>query len=540
MACDGRGIVALAESPARFLRTSRNADERSTLVLVALVAGLDLALHLALIGRYGYWIDELYFIACGEHLDWGYVDHPPVIGVAARLSRLLFGDSLFALRLFPALAAAGLVFLTARIARAFGGGRAAQIIAAVATCAVPTYALFGNVLTMNSFEPLFWMGCALTLIHMANGASPRLWLAFGAIAGVGMLNKHSMAFFAAALIIGLLVSPQRRLLRTRWLCLGALVALAIALPNLLWELAHGFPTVELLANAKRFQHQPVTPLEFIWGQVQIAHPALAPLWLAGVWFLLFSPRAERYRFLGWTFVLQFGVFLWIEAKNYYLAPIYALLLAAGAVAIEPRRAWVTAAVLAWILLGFVVLAPYVLPILPVQDLPAYLEKLGMKEVRSETRPMGNVPQIFADMLGWDELVAGVARVYRGLPPEDRRRAIIWGGYYGPAGAVDYLGRAYGLPTAISGHQNYYYWRPEHLSGDVVIAVAISEKALAPWFESVQLAGEVTCDLCMPDRRVTRIYVCRGLRMPMDEFWPLTKCWTCDKPAFVNGPAKPPS
>jgi hypothetical protein len=503
--------------------------------LVLVVAAIDLAMHLVLSRRYGYWIDELYFIACGDHLDWGYVDQPPLIAVVARASRLLLGDSLFALRFFPAVAAAALVVLTASMARAFGGGRSARVIAAVAVCVVPVYALFGNVLTMNSFEPLLWMGAAYLAIRIAEGGSSRLWLGFGVIAGIGLLNKYSMAFFAGALAVGILVSPQRRLLLDRWFWLAPLVAALIALPNLVWELEHGWPTVELLANAKRYQHQPVTPLEFVWGQIQIVNPLLLPLWAAGLWFLLAGKRGAHFRFLGWAFVVEFAAFLWMQAKTYYLAPVYPMLLAAGAVAIEPRSARVTAALIAVLLIGFAPLAPYVLPVLPVEALPAYLERLGMKEVRPETRKMGNVPQVFADMLGWEELVAEIARVYASLTPEERQEAVIWGNSYGTAGAVDYLGRRYGLPKAISGHQNYYLWKPRELPAGPMIAVGFSRDALSPWFEHVEPAGEVRCDLCMPDRRAIHIYVCRGLKVPMEEFWPLTKCWTCDRPAFAKAP-----
>jgi hypothetical protein len=499
--------------------------------LILVVAATDLALHLALSGRYGYWIDELYFIACGDHLDWGYVDQPPLIAVVAHVSRLLLGDSLFALRFFPAVAAAALVVLTGSMTRALGGGRNAQVIAAVAVCVVPVYALFGNVLTMNSFEPLLWMGAAYLAIRTAKGQSPRLWLGVGVIVGVGLLNKYSMAFFAGALAAGILVSPQRHLLLNRWFWLAALVAALIALPNLVWEFELGWPTVELLANAKRYQHQPVTPLEFVWGQIQIVHPLLLPLWAAGLGFLLAGKRGARFRFLGWTFVIQFAAFL--RAKTYYLAPIYPMLFAAGAVAAEPRRAGVAGGLIAVFVIGFAPLAPYVLPVLPVEALPAYLEKLRMKEVRAETRKMGNVPQVFADMLGWDELVAEIARVYASLAPEERRLAVIWGNSYDTAGAVDYLGRAYGLPKAISGHQNYYLWKPRELPAGPMIAVGFPKDTLSPWFDHVEPAGEVRCEFCMPDRRVTHIYVCRGLKVPMDEFWPLTKCWTCDRPAFAT-------
>ena len=524
---------------------SRGRGVRDALPLAA-IAGADLALHLALSGRYGYWIDELYFIACGEHLDWGYVDHPPLVAVAAKLPRLLLGESLLALRLLPALAGAATIFLGGWLARALGGGRAAQILAAVAVGAVPVYSLFASVLTMNSFDPLLWMTCAYLVIRMAQGSSPRLWLAFGAVAGIGLLNKYAIGFFAGALVAGLLLS-QRRLLATVWFWLGGLLAFAIVFPHLLWQAGHGWPTLELLSNAARYQFQPVTPLQFVWGQVQIVHPLTLPLWAGGLWYLLFDPRAARYRFLGIAFALQFGAFLWMQAKTYYLAPIYPVMFAAGSVLFERlvparRRAWATAAVIGVLLAGRAIVAPYVMPVLPLEMLPRYvqwLSSVGLAEVRSERRAMGELPQIFADMLGAEELVAEIARVHDELSPDDRRRATIWTSDYGRAGAVDLFGRGYGLPPAISGHQNYYLWRPSAVSGEIVIVAGIQRSALLPWFDSVEVVGEARCDLCMPDRVVTPILLARGLRVPFDEFWPLVKCWTCDRPEFAKGAAPRP-
>jgi len=521
--------VVVAEPPTRN-------DARRDAALLAAIAFADLVLHLALSGRYGYWIDELYFIACAEHLDWGYVDHPPLIAAITAAARWMLGDSLFALRFFPALAGAGLVFLTGWMARALGGGRRAQVIAAVATFAAPVFAGFAGLLTMNTFEPLFWMGCAALAIAIARRRRGVLWVPFGALVGIGLLNKHSMGFFVLALFGGLLISPQRRLLRDRWLWAGALVALLIVLPHIVWQIAHGWPTLELLANARRYQHEPVTPAQFVLGQLQIMQPLAFPLWFAGLCFLLAHPRAAEVRFLGWAFVIQFAAFMMMQAKTYYLAPAYPMLFAAGGVLVEAlsrRRAWVTWATLALLAIGGLITAPYALPILPVAALPTYLRLLGMKEVRPETRAMGDVPQQFADMLGWDELVAEVARVYQSLPPGERERAVLWGRDYGAAGAVDFFGAQYGLPKAISGFQNYYLWGPGDRSGDVMIAIGFEAQDLEPWFEHVERVGEVRCRYCMPDRQLEPIYVCRGLKLPLAQFWPLVKCWTCAKAPFQD-------
>ncbi|HYY73791.1 MAG TPA: glycosyltransferase family 39 protein [Solirubrobacterales bacterium] len=516
---------------------------RSAVGMLASIALAKLALHLILSGRYGYWIDELYFLACGDHLAWGYVDMPPFVAAVARASRVLLGDSLPALRLFPAVSGALLIFLAGRIAWELGGGRFAQLAAAVAVLVAPVYLALQGVLTMNAFEPLFWMTCTWIAIRTVRRENPSYWLPLGLVAGVGFLNKYSIAFLVIALGVGLLLTVQRRLLFTGWTLAGALVALLIAFPNLLWQIGHGWPTLELLRNAKLYQHQPVTPLEFVWGQIQIVHPLTFPLWLAGAVFLLLHGSAQPFRFLGWTFVVLFVWFMALQAKTYYLAPIYPLPVAAGSVALErlsarPRLGWLRPATLATLLVGGALLAPYVLPVLPISTLPKYLALLPMKEVRPETRRMGEVPQIFADELGWEPLVAEVAKVYESLPPDERARATIWGAGYGEAGAIDFFGRRYRLPAAVSGHQNYHLWGPGDGSGEVVIAVNIPEAYLKPWFERVVTRATVSCDHCMPDRRRMPITVCRGLGVPIREFWPKVKCWTCDRPDFVRAPRVP--
>lgn len=508
-------------------------------VVLALLAAADLALHVAVSGRYGYWIDELYFVVCGQRLAWGYVDHPPLVAAAARAGALL-GDGLPALRLLPALAGAGLVFATGWLARSLGGGRAAQVLAATAVLASPVHQLFSSVLTMNSFEPIFWLGCLWLVIRMARGGSPALWLVVGAVAGVGLLNKHSLAFLLAALVGALLLTPQRALLRGPWPWLGAAVALAIVSPHLLWQADRGWPTLELLANARRYQHQPVTPLEFAFGQFQLVNPLALPVWSAGLAFLLFARGAAGLRFVGWSFVLLFAAFVWLQAKTYYLGPFYPVLFAAGGVAWEEvgrraRRGWIPWGVTGLAAAGGVAILPYVVPLLPVELIPAYTRMLAMREVRAETRPMGDVPQIFADMLAWDELVAAVARVYGALPADERASAVLWGNDYGDAAAIDVLGRDLGLPTAVSGHQNYYLWGPRAAPDSTWVAVGFGERELVPWFAEVELAAEVECEHCMPDRRRQAIYVCRGLRVRPEEFWPMVKCWTCDRPPFAGAP-----
>lgn len=484
-----------------------------------------MAFHLLYAGRYGYFRDELYFIACGQHLAWGYVDQPPLIAVLARLATAVFGESLVGLRVLPALAAGGLVTLTGWLARRLGGGTWAMALSAVAVAFVPFFLFTGHTMTMNAFEPLFWMGCAALLVEMIRTDDRRLWLAVGALVSVGVLNKHSMGFFTVCLALGLLLTPQRRLMRSRWLALSAVLATALVLPHLLWQVRHGWPMFELLRNGQLYKNAPFALREFLSGQVLLIHPLFAPLWLAGLGFLLFARAGRPYRALGLGFVLLLGLYIVLKAKAYYMAPAYPMLLAAGAVLIERvvRRALPRVAVLTVAVAGGVALAPMTLPVLPEEQFIAYQRVLGLEPPRTERLQIGGLPQHFADQHGWRELAVAVAEVYRHLPHEEQARTMIFAQNYGEAGAIDWLGREYGLPPARAGHNNYFLWGPGDTEPQVVIIIGGSAEKHAQVCSQLELVTHVEPNpYVMPYEDHLPLYVCRGLKIPMATIWPSAK------------------
>src|ERR1043166_2467748 len=253
--------------------------------LVPYVASAKFLFHLLTAGRYGIFRDELYYLACGEHLDWGYVDQPPLIGLLAGFSRRVFDDSLVGLRLIPALAGAATVWLTGNVTRGMGGGRFAQALAALAVIAAPVFLIMHHWLTMNAFEPLIWLGCAWCVVRAIDRNEPRYWIWFGLVAGLGLENKYTTAFFIAAIVIGLALTSKRRFLATKEFWIGALIASVIFLPNLIWLAPHGFPFLELMHNIRQTHRDVVRPpVAFILDQAQIMNPATFPLWLRGrIW-----------------------------------------------------------------------------------------------------------------------------------------------------------------------------------------------------------------------------------------------------------------
>src|SRR5213596_4020955 len=346
---------------------NRNYSSESALIIF--FSAVALLVHLLTNGRYGYFRDELYYIACGRHLALGYVDQPPLSILLLRLSQALLGDSLFAIRLLPALAGAATVGLTGASARELGGrGWAIALACAGSLCAMFNLAV-GNFFSMNAFEPLFWMGCVYLFVRIINGGSPTLWIWFGALLGLSLENKHSTAFFAVGIFVALLLTPERRHFAGKWIWFGGLVAFAIALPNILWQARHHWPTYELLNNISHSnKNVALSPTQFIAQQIVLMNPATLPLWIAGLLWVFGSRDGGRYRAIGIIYLVTLAEFLLLHGKSYYLAPAYPMLFAAGGVAIErafaTRVKWLKSVLLAAILIAGGLFAPLALPILP--------------------------------------------------------------------------------------------------------------------------------------------------------------------------------
>lgn len=489
-------------------------------------AVLHLYLVLAGIGNYGYFRDELYYVACGERLAWGYVDHPPLVALIARVSTELIGTSLLGLRLLPILAGSAVVLVAGLLARELGGGRFAQVLSALCVLIAPAYLFTFHILSMNVFDVLLWALGALVVARVLRTGNPRLWLLFGLIAGLGLLNKWSFLFFGFGVFAGLLLSSARRQLLTPWPWLGGALAGLIALPHVLWQIRNGWPTLEFIANATADKNIALSPLAFLAEQVVQVHPLTLPVWLGGLVFCLVTREARPFRLFGWAYLAALAVLLAQASKAYYLAPAYPMLFAAGAVAWErwtARRGlgWVRVAFAVLLLVGGIVTAPLAVPVFPEDPYIRYAERLGIQPSSGERHRMGRLPQHFADMHGWPELVETVAKVYNSLPEAERRRCAIFGQNYGEAGAIDLLGGQHGLPDALSAHNNYYLWGPRGFTGECVIVLGDDAPTLSKLFEEVTPVAEHRCADCMPYEEMT-IHLCRRLRVPMAELWPQIK------------------
>jgi hypothetical protein len=483
--------------------------------------------------NYGYFRDEFYYLACSDHLAWGYVDQPPLSIFLLTISRWLFGDSLFALRLFPALAGAVTVFFTGLLARRMGGGKFSQALAALAMMTAPIFLALDTFFSMNAFDVLFWvMGFYLVLgIIQENKSSWWLWL--GIITGLGMLNKSSMMWFIGGLVVGLLLTNHRKKISSTGPWLAALIAVVLFLPHLIWQIIHGFPTLEFMNNATSHKMAAVSFLSFVSSQVNILLPPVFLLCFIGLLYLFFHQDGSKYRWLGWLFLAIFLLLLLSRtSRPNYLAPAYPILAAGGAVFLESFTStlrkwfWLRPLYIILMIAVGIITAPIGLPLLPVDSYIRYAKFLGVTPSTAERKALGKLGQFYADMHGWEKLVDKVAGVYNLLTPSEKQKCKIFANNYGEAGAIDFFGSRFHLPSATCGHNNYWLWGPGKTDFEVVIHLGgqngPSEELLQNYYREFIHADTFTCNYCMPYENNTEIYICRGPKYAIKEIWPRLK------------------
>jgi hypothetical protein len=483
-------------------------------------------IHLVANPHYDVFRDELYFIVCGLHPAFGYVDQPPLIPLIAAASFKLFGTALTPLRLVPALAMAATVALTTDFARRLGGGRFAQTLAGLCVLLAPVFLADGVLLSTDCLQPLSCLACAWILIQLIDSGDERWWLAFGAVVGVSLESKYLIAFYLVALAVGVVATPLRRSLARPWIFAGAAVALALALPNIVWQAQNGWPFLEIGAAGAASKNVQQSPLGFVLQQILFVGPASAPIWLAGLWRFAARPLRPQLSALAIAYVVLAAAYFFTHGKAYYLSPIYPALFAAGAVAWET---WLARPVGRWSAIAIVtvpglIISPSVLPLLPPNALVVYLQAIGMssKATQTERTEMSALPQYFADMFGWREMAAAVTAVYQDLPPDERAQTVFFGRNYGEAAALEIYGSALGGPPAISGHNSYYVWGPGNASGAVVITLARDAIGLGAFYDDVRPAGRVDNAYAMPYETGLTIWVLRRPRVPVAEMWPALK------------------
>lgn len=504
---------------------------RTAMLMVWAIAIAKLIFHIYFNNRYGYFRDEFDYMACGDHLAWGYVDQPPLIPFLIHCSRAVLGDSLRAIRFIPALASSLLVVQTAILARELGGKTYAMVLSAACIVVAGQYLSNGSLLTTNCLEPNLWMGCAYFAILAIKKNQPRYWLWAGVIGGIGLQEKYSIAFFLAALVAGLLLTPQRRFLLTKYFWLGCLATFIIFLPNLLWNIHYHWPFLQLMHNIRADKRDVVLPAgQFFFQQLMNVSFITAPVWIRGVIAFLFWRKLRPYRALGWTYLFCYTIFFVLHGKIYYLSPIYPMLFAAGAIVIEstldrPIGKWLKPAVLVVMLAFVAYIAPIPVPVLTPEHFLSYMKHLPFKlPVTEHSHERAALPQWYADQFGWNEIVAETAVAWNQLSPDQRRDCGIFGQDYGQAGAIDFLGRRYGLPPALSGHQTWFLWGPRGYSGNCMIVLDDNRERLAQLWSNVTYVGTSADNPYALENEIP-VFICTGAKFgTLTELWPSLKRW----------------
>jgi hypothetical protein len=511
------------------MSTSPRSLIRNGLLIVIAIALIKLLAHLLTSGAYGYFRDEFYYIAASKRLALGYVDFPLFIAWLTAFVRTTLGESLPALRLLPAVAGALAVLLTGLMAREMGGGRFAQALAATAALFAGVFLAMNSILTMDTFDQLWWVLAIFVVLRILKRDRPQGWLWFGLVAGLGLLTKVTILYLGAGLMIGLLASPARKYLATKWLWLGAVIAGLFLIPYVVWQVQNGWPTLEFWGTYAAGKTYPVTLPEFVLQQIVVINPISFLLATAGWLALLLAPSLKPYRALGWIYPVLFALFAYQQAKNYFLAPVYPVCFAAGAVMLERfatggPRAWLRPITLGLLVIVGLIASPLALPVLPVETLlaegsPYRGETESMQTERLDT---GNLPQHFADRFGWPEFAATVVGVYQSLPPEEQARACIFTINYGEAGALEFFGGAQ-LPPVISGHNSYFLWGPQGCDGSVMIFAPGYVRDVGQSFGRVEQAAVTKCRYCMPYEDEQPILVARDPKFAsIEDVWPGAK------------------
>jgi 4-amino-4-deoxy-L-arabinose transferase-like glycosyltransferase len=475
-------------------------------------------LHAAVSSNYDFYRDELYFIVCGQHPAFGYVDQPPLIPLLAAASQHL-GESRAAIHLIAALGGPATVLVACATVRLLRGSLWAQLLAGLAAGFAPIFLALASTLSTSTFEPAAWGVTAYFLLRAVLAEDRRALVFAGVVVGIALETKYGIPFYVAALLVGLALTPERKLLFTREFALALGIAALLAAPNFIWQWHHGFPIVPVLLNNVEHKDLVLSPLAFTANQALMMNPLLAPVWLAGVVAPFAGPRWHRMRFLSIAFVTVFAAMLVLHAKSYYLSPVYVAEFAVGAVALERwiRDVRLRNGYLGLAFAASAILAPLPIPMLAPQQYISYEHALGFHDAPVETRAQSEIPQLFADMTGWHDLARSVAVAYDRLDRQDRAQAAIFTYNYGEASAIDLFGGPLGLPKALSGHNNFYLWGPGKADGHVVLLVGAKLAGLKNECREASVVGTFGAPFALPEEHGD-IVLCRDLGQGFGAAW----------------------
>jgi hypothetical protein len=502
----------------------------STTSLLIYLAVADFTVHMLFAGNYGYFRDELYYIVSGtQHLSLGYVDFPPLVAYIAAFLNVVSQDSLISIHVVPALAEALLVFVAGMIARELGGGRKAQLLAAISTLVTLDMLAMGSLLTPDSLDQLWWSLLAYLIVRIIKRRESKLWIVAGLVVGIGLLTKLTIFFFVGALLLSFLAIPSsRRYVRSRWIMLGGLLSLACVLPMIYWNSVNGWPMLNFYLEFKGYAGGG-GPLNFFTSQLGSLNFLNIPIFVIGLYFYLRSNDGKEFRALGLSYVILYIFMTVINTKPYYLFAVYPMIFAGGAILIEKSmisgkglsRWFGSKPYVLCLVIVAILFAPLLMPILPPSTFVSHYGRFSAAADKGEgTSSTGPLPQSLGDRFGWDTMVSALRQAYSTLPADEKNQACIFTANYGEASAVNFLGKDSGLPEAISGHNNYYIWGPGSCSGQVVVTVGVPLSDAQKLYANVTLLTTITCQYCMNAENNLPVYVCLNPNFStISSIWP---------------------
>ena len=498
---------------------------KSDIKVIIGLAVFKFAIHMYVNIFAGYEIfrDELYYLACASNPSFGYVDQPPFSSLILGLFTSIFGDSLLMIRTFPAIIGGLTVYLIGKICKELGGSTFAIIIACLAFIISPINLGFTSYYSMNVIDIFFWSLTYYLVVKLIKTEDPKIWIYIGLVLGFALLNKISVLWLGVGLLTGLLLTSNRKWLKTKWPYLAGIIALVIFSPFLIWNGLNDWAHIEFISNASSSKYSGLTTWTFLSGQFLINHPTNFVIWVGGLVYLFTSENLKRYRLLGWI-VLTTIIILSLNgrSKSEYLAAALPILFVSGGIMLESWK-WLSEKVyLKWIIvvifLSGLVIAPLAIPVLSEESHISYSRTLGLTTENNEGNEESELPQFFADMHGWESHAKAIAEAYHSLSQQDKENAALFGSNYGRSGAIDYYSDELDMPKSIGSHNSYWLWGSRDFEGEILILMSTDPQRLENIFESVELFSEYSCNYCMPYENNQRVYIARGLKIPVDEWW----------------------
>ena len=496
-----------------------NQEIFNIILLISLLNILVYFLTLSLTS-YGIFRDELYYLACANRLDFGYVDQPPLSIWLLALWKFILGDSVFAIRIVPAVVSSAVVFLIGLFTLRLDGDKSAVIISTITFMLAPIFLGMSTIYSMNILDFFFWILAAYIFLRILQSDNKKLWYILGIVIGLGLLNKTSMLWLSAGIAAGTVLTPIREDLKTKYPYIAAAIAILIFSPYIIWNLIHDFAHLEFMRNAAARKYGGLTPLSFVLDLLLIFNPLSILIWLPGLFFYFFHRNARQFRALGYIWLVTLAVLLvnW-HSKAEYIAPAFQILFAGGAVMIVKWNAKLKrlkyAIAIPVVVLG-ILLAPFARPLLPVDGFLVYQSALKLQPPNSEGHKLDGLPQFYADMFGWEDLARKISKIYQSLPEEERKNTVVYCSNYGKAGAIEYYSKKYPLPKVVSPHNNYWYWWDEAGKPSTVIIIGGEPEDHFSSLWQVQNAGVHKTKYAMPYENNLAIYIGRGFKKSIKE------------------------